>query len=202
MAFCAEAQFYVGGSLGVDFSSSSRSVSVATVKQPSFFEFNVNPMAGYSFTEKFSAGLRFSVIYSIDNDRADTPIKLYLFTWGVTPFVRNTWLQAGKLSVIQESGVMVSMSMISVSTGPLVVDGPRAFGFGVRSTPVLSYNLTERMNLEARLNLLSIGFTTITTRDDATLESPKTTETDFHFGVNGGSDIGRLPFQLGMMFTF
>jgi len=201
-AVCAQAQFYAGGSLGIDFNASSRTMDLATNKQPSSFSFNMNPIVGYHLSDGFSAGLRFAIGIRIDNDRADTPTKIYTYSWGLTPLVRNTLLNADKFSLLLESSLFVSGSKIKLSTGSTVTDGPKLIGFGVWALPVLQYKLTDKLSLEARSHIVSIGFLTATTKDNPKADAPKTSKSTFGFGVNSGSQNITTPFEIGMVVNF
>jgi len=201
-AVCAQAQLYLGGTLGVDFDASSRTAGSTTTKQPAYFTFHINPLVGYTLTDEISAGLRFAFDVRIENNRADTPVKTYTYSWGVTPLVRNTVLNVDKFSLLLESSVFVSGSKIKQSTGATVTDGGKLIGFGFFAVPVFQYKLTDKLNLEARSSILCLGYLITTTKDNPNADSPKTTKSTFGFGVNSGSQNLNLPLEIGMVYKF
>ena len=203
-AVCTHAQLFIGGSLGIDFgaSSSTSGSSSTTNKAPSSFRIGFNPMAGYSMSDRFSAGLRAGISVGIQNDRKETPKKDYTYEWLINPFIRNTMVSGEKLSLLLESNVSVSGLMVKTSEGSVVTDKDRVFSFGIRVLPVLQYSLTNKLNLEARSNFLSLGFVRTSSKENPTADAGKTTQNSFGLGVNSGSSNMNIPFEIGMTYKF
>jgi len=204
MAFSAQAQkFFAGGTIGVDYVDGKSSQGNTTYNGPATISFEFRPMLGIYLTEKLGAGATISVGMSVRNDRDEhEPTKDKSFDWGFGPFMRYTALSRGDFSVLVEGGFGIFGSSSKRTYGTTTHEGPKHFGFDIGVMPLLSYNLTNRISIEASSNLARFGFTVQTEKRGSGGESQqKETDTSFGFGVDS-EDFFRSPYQLGVIFKF
>jgi len=201
-AVCAQAQIFVGGSMGLGFESISRTVgsSASSTKQPSTFVVMLNPMAGFELSETMAIGLSATFGIGVVNHHHDPETKDYSYLWGAAPFMRNNLASTEKLSLKLQSAVGVTGSSIIRSQGRNVTDGPREFQFSIILTPVLSYNFTDRLGLEAVPNILSLGFTALTEKTDSTPDATVTNTNRFGMGVNMAPMRMGTALQIGLIY--
>jgi len=74
--------------------------------------------------------------------------------------------------------------------------------FGINLVPVLSYNLSERISLEATLNFMNFGWnrTRLTHIDE--WRDEKITERGFGIGVNSGNVVDVGAISIGFIYKF
>ena len=201
MAVSVQAQYFAGGSLGVDFKESSSSWGTSTSSGPSSLAFDVSPMVGYYLSDKLGAGVKISLGMSMDNDRRDDPTKYREFEWGFGPFLRYSVLTRGDFSVLIEGGVGVFGSSSKEISGTITDKGPSTIGVELSVGPLLSYSLTSRVNLEASSNLARFGFSTQTRKYGTGDSQSKSSSSSFGFGVDS-NDFFSSPYRIGMIFKF
>lgn len=211
---CAQAQLFVGGTVGIDYNSSKTTVGSNTTNGPVNSLFQISPMFGYQLSESFALGVKAALGLATTNDRQDTPNKYSIPAWGIEPFVRYSLLNVGNLSLLLEGGVGITGAKLKQSRGSTSVAAMKAFILGVNVQPVLQYKLTDRLRLEAATDLakLSFAYATSTIPGDVAggSDDHKTKQAMFGFGVNYtdvfdmeavvGNTIS-TPFQIGIIFS-
>jgi len=133
------AQFYVGGSLGFESNSEINPKS-------SLWVF---PEAGFYINEKFDVGLEFGLA----KEKQQTDEKSSL--WSITPYARYSFYQLGRFEAI----IKGSMEFTFVD-GYIQAEYPygKTTTYRFRVSPILAYNLTEKIVLFTQLNYLSFNF--------------------------------------------
>lgn len=177
IALSVNAQFFVGGNLGVE---------VAYAKDGLFentdWAIDVSPTLGYEINEKFLVGVEFEV-------GGGSVSKMQTFTWAVAPYFRYSFLHFSGLALGAE------LSVGAVGMDP--EGGNNAMvGAEVSLYPVISYAINEHLILESKLSLLSFGYQYL---DFADLELNKLSD-GYHsvgFGVNRGEVA-----SLGVIYKF
>ena len=214
VAVSAQAQMFVGGTLGLDYTARSSSYDGTKTKYPSGFFIEFSPMLGFQISEKFAIGTEASLGIGALSDRKDKPQTALLVGWGVAPFARITLVNAGDLSLLLHSSVGVSGMTEKSSYDGTTEDGDTFFNFGVGVLPVLSYGLTEKLSIEARTNFLRLGFG-IASRKGPGDKPTKVSDTYFGLGVNstgpqeiidayglGMTAMNAPLLELGLVFKF
>ncbi|MCL2682994.1 MAG: PorT family protein [Bacteroidales bacterium] len=183
-AVISHAQLFIGG--GIEFNSTSDKTTVSEdgywgkvdrERTVSYSDFSFAPMIGYYVNDKFAIGAsivwnksteleKYKYIRPSFTDLEEEKLENTLF--GIQPFVRYTFLQLGKFSVFVNAGA-------HFLTGPgkfkyteeRIGSWPysrteeidlKVSSFGVNIVPVLAYNLTPKISLEAGLNFLNLGW--------------------------------------------
>ncbi|MDR2037972.1 MAG: porin family protein [Bacteroidales bacterium] len=207
VVFVSNAQLFVGGSLGLSTTGGKEKTGSNSVDKESTFGFEISPKVGYYLSDKFAIGgevtLGFESEKTPDANGGDDQ-KDNFFSWGIAPFARYSVAEFGKFSVLLEGGVGIFGGTSKTKLGSQSFDGPSLFGFGVNVTPLLSYSLSDRFNLEMGLNFLNFGFNTWTIKTDGNPDDTKDRTTNFGFGVDTDNvfqaDLGAV--TIGFIYKF
>ena len=198
-AICAQAQMFVGGSMGIDFGATKQTLGSTTNNGPATSAFELSPKVGYYLSDNFAVGLNATLAFASQNNRADNPTKQKGTEWGFAPFARLSLLNIGNFSILLEGGVGIFGSSSKTTTGSTTLDGPSVFGFGMGVMPLLSYTLTNRINLEASTNLARLALVSETEKTGSGTTESKVSDTSFGLGVDS-SDFFSTPFKIGIIF--
>ncbi|MDR1673022.1 MAG: porin family protein [Bacteroidales bacterium] len=196
----ANAQFFAGGGLNLSVSGGNTTLSGGgSVDAPSSFSFGLHPMAGFYLNDKFSLGGRLGFDVSASSTGGSSPTETTSFSWAIAPFARYAFIQFGKLSIVGEAAVNIGRTTgTSKSGGGSAVDTDPIFRLGFNVAPLLSYSVSDRLNLELAAKFFSFGVNTTVTGDDT-----KTTRASIGFGANSGDLIGSLgSITVGAIFKF
>lgn len=177
-AFFAQAQLFVGGSLGFDNAKdpfNSMAEKVTTI--------SVLPTVGYMFADNMGVGADFGMTFEKEEYAAGGEQKTTDFV--IAPYFRYVFAEIdnfkfyGDLRLDLKFGKIKADGMDDVKTSTV--------GFGV--VPGLSYDLTDNISMVATLNVLRLGYTQNKNDDDK--------ESSFGFGVNENT-----PLNIGFVYTF
>lgn len=179
----ANAQFYLGGSLGFDISSdkTDNGDKIGTT-----LSFGILPDFGYSFNEKWdlgiTAGYRMSQYKPNGQDATD---KTNAF--GVAPYARYSFVEFGKFKAMLKGELYF--------TGMEDVHEVKTSNFGLNITPVLGFNLSNHFILLANLNFCSLNF------DYEKIKDGNAT-TSFNLGFDTNDLMNTGFFQVGFAYIF
>ena len=191
-ALTANAQGYIGGTLGFNSSKTPGATEVTTNR------FTIAPEVGYSLDEKWGLGLRLGYTY---NKRKSTTAGVSTegnsSTFNVEPYARYQALTWGKANIFVDGGVNLGVSSAKNMKSGLEL--------GVFITPGIAFNLNEKFSLVARVNrLFGFGYAKQQVPDVA---GAPDAPTSFGFGVNdelnersGILNVGSLTF--GVYYNF
>lgn len=172
IAAAANAQVYVGGSLGVNYntsnSSTSRSSSVIGGKiseEAANTTFAFTPTVGYRINGKWAVGLDLNLALRLrkQSDTYAGTIKDNLkeskeYKWDISPFVRYNLCKFKKFGIdlkltggIGTSREFLADSKKNTSTTYL--------NYGISLSPVITLDINDHFSLESTLGIASIGWT-------------------------------------------
>ena len=126
IGFSANAQFYVGGSLGFDNDSPKNGDATTT--------FSITPEIGYSISDKLAVGAYLG-INTVSGDMGR-------FTWQINPYVRYTFAQVGSFSIFADGG----LNLYGYKYKNANASG---FNWGLFVAPGCAYSLTDKWSLVA-----------------------------------------------------
>ena len=203
MASNANAQWFLGGNFGINATVQE----APGIKNPYSYDNNkdylvglsVAPKMGYYFKEK----LAFGIDLSIGVEFADTYLQIYssytnkyewihyegtFLFWRFAPFLRYTVFNHKKFSLMLEGSLGVSGGHGDYSI----------IGIGiVNLTPVLSYSVTDKLQLEAVLGFLNLGYNL-----NITVAKQSTLKHDLNIGFNSKSVFVMSQLTIGMIYKF
>ena len=130
----ANAQFYLGGSISLDASNTQYG---GAIDGTTIVKMNVLPEFGFYLSDRFDIGVEtgFVAAYSSVNDDTD-------ITFRFVPYARYVFFEVGDFEVVGK------MSMEND------FKDERTY-LGLHLTPILAYNLTDHVTLQAGLNFLN-----------------------------------------------
>ncbi|MDR1155330.1 MAG: outer membrane beta-barrel protein [Bacteroidales bacterium] len=143
----ANAQVYAGGSFNMDGNSTKNNDGE---KQTTTFSIGLQPEIGYYLTDRCDVGASLRLGYTGDKDHT-TDTKTETTNWRLSPFIRYALFQIGKFEVIERTNVFIG--------GAKNGAGTKTFNAGAGITPILAYNLNDRLALQTELNFVSVGLT-------------------------------------------
>ena len=199
LATTSNAQFFLGGDLGVSLRSEKvkRNTNITNSTQ---FGFAVAPKAGYYFNNKFAVGLGFNISPSFQTYKPNQNDREWntVLAWSVDPFVRYHVFTVKKFFIILEGTVSVGGTH-HLKTFGQQERRPTTINIGViRVAPILGYKLTDRIQLEAGLNFLSLGYGI----DITTGENETRTTHQFIFGATSANILNVGSLRIGAIFKF
>ena len=206
-AICSSnAQVFVGGELGMGFYGGNTKDGNTTVDSPTTLSMRFSPKVGFYLKDNFAIGAELWLVTNVFNDKAvNDETKITDLGWGIAPFARYSVFEFGKFSVWFEGAASVYATSSKSKTGDISTDRPSTFTAGLSVAPLLSYSLTERINLEMDLNFLGLGIHSATqTTKVSEGDDIKRNNTSFSFGANSNSvfagDLGTL--TIGFIYKF
>ena len=199
-----EAQVFVGGGLGLSFSDGESS-SGSTEYSGSSFGFSISPQVGYYLTDDLSVGVsgylasNWSKNKRIDpNDPTnDREYKYSSDRWGVNIFGRYKLLGLGieNLSLLVEGSIGVQGGKNKDTLNEITTKYPGSTVYSINARPVLSYKLSDKLNVLAYCNFLSLGYQYQTQKNSDTDNKSKLQS--FNLGFNSFSDL-----NIGFIYKF
>lgn len=187
----ANAQLFVGGNLGLNFSTEDGDGTIVETEKS--FGFNIAPKVGYSLNEKFSVGGIVSFGYNKNTDElvmggdAETSIT----SWGVMPFARYNFLTFGKVNFGAEAQLGFG--------GQSIKDAYSTLNIGLNVKPVVAWNISDNFALETYLNFASLGFNYASTNPEV---GDKTSATSFGLGFDSANIFTTGTLTIGAVYKF
>ena len=206
MIFGANAQhFWVGGAVGFE-SSSFREADSDNFSSRSAF--SISPEVGFSLNNRFDVGLGFSFgterqQHYFSSQWWTNEFDERAFSWSIAPFVQYTVFEFGRLRLLCRATVgFESHTGFEIWDGEIEFTGndeDRLSGFGANITPFVHYVISDRFNVFASLNFLSLNFARVSEKFDG---NDIGTVTVFNFGVDSNNLFNTGNFQIGFIFKF
>ncbi len=216
-AMFANAQFYVGGHIGLNYQKNTETEKIVNVAQTydglKQFDFEILPSIGYMFNDNMGVGLEFGVgITTTTYPKADDPygittgnqtLKVNQTAFNVIPYFRYVFADVNNFKFYADAKISYKSASPKLTVKDpdanttTEITGYKESSFGIGIVPGMAYMLTDNISMNAQLNILSLYFVSerSTTTDTDYEDTVKTTE--FGFGVNGTT-----PIKIGFFYTF
>jgi len=203
----SNAQYFVGGNLGMNLSGGKAKGGSTAIDLPSTFSIDFSPKVGFHLDDDFAVGLK----VGLSNKTIKTPKEYSGYSddrkesssgWQVGAFARYNILRLNKFSVLLEGSVGVAGVKTKTKVGSVTTDGNPASVFAIGVLPVLSYSLTDRLSIETSCDFLELGFVSATVKN-ANDKKIKATSNSFGLGINNGTNsIVSDLLNVGLIFKF
>lgn len=214
-AFFCQAQLFIGGDLGFGMTGGNVSAKQGTYSEsitlPKTTTFEIVPTIGFMFNEDIGIGLDFG--FGVSNYKEkdeDYSYKESVNAWLVAPYFRWVFGQFDRVSLYADARINFGggKAKVSVTEGSATAsfDGDKISNFGVNIVPGINFMISDNIALNAKLNLISLGYnmTKTITKDLDEFEYYRGDEweytvkkTDFGFGVNY-----RTALEVGFVYQF
>lgn len=152
------AQIFVGGNFGMNFSNGRTEDVNTNTDKPSIFSFNLSPRIGKFLSEKVAAGVSLSFSFDTENNKAAIEMIEKSSGIGITPFLRYYAIKVNKFSAYGQANIGFAYSKSSIKTGATINEGPKNTSLFFNVAPGLAYDLNDHLSLETSINVLSLGF--------------------------------------------
>ena len=186
-ACSANAQFFVGGSIGVGFYNDKNDEGKSYSQS---FNVGFAPEVGYSITKKIDVGLNLDFTYQQEKEwlfpGSNQTSKTDVYSWRVAPFVQYHFAKWGKFDFIGR-GV--------AHFGSMIYDGNMPFTYGFSVYPTVHFNLNNHFILLTDLNFLSLNIHGSFAKDEGR-------DFGFYFGANSGNVLNLSQVRIGFIYKF
>ena len=198
--FCVSlnAQFFVGGSIGLNTSGGSIDNGTTTTDKASSFSFDLQPKVGRFLSEKLAVGAALDISFSRNKTPGINEIVTKSSTIGIIPFLRYYAIQMDKFSVFVQGNVGLTFSGSTTKVGAASTDGPKITRIYLTIMPGLAYDLSDRLSLETSLNILSFGYYNTTIKQGNAKD--KTSQFNFGAGIDNVVSVGSI--TIGAIYKF
>ena len=212
MALNVNAQWFLGGEVGIN-ANIAENPKNKNGSREYLVGFTVAPKMGYYFNEKLALGLDLSIGANFVNrtEYYEYPDGHYgsylndmtLITWRIAPFLRYSVFTHKKFALILEGNIGAGGTHAIRYSGLGNQYKNSVISVGVLNiTPVLCYKVTEKLQLEAALNFLNIGYNI----DIITSGEGQNKETallhDLNIGFNSKSVFVMSQLTIGVVYKF
>lgn len=176
-AFFAQAQIFVGGSLGFDNTKDPLDGSAEKITTIS-----VIPTVGYMFADNMGVGADLGMTFEKKKDGNGDP-KTTDFV--IAPYFRYVFAEIDNFKFYGDLKAEMKFGKTKMDGSDDYKTSTIAFGV----VPGLSYDLTDNISMVATLNILRLGYEEQKDGDDK--------QKTFGFGVNDNT-----PLNIGFVYTF
>lgn len=200
----ANAQFFVGGSFSFDSEGGSREANGNKTDKKKTSAFVFAPKAGYFLTEKFALGAQLIVSTSKETTPiAGTDQIEKTSTFGIAPFARYYALNFNKFSLFGEARLGLLFGSSKSEFAGVTDDGPSITTIGFDITPGIAFALSEKVELEGKVNLFNLGIGSTTEKTDNG-NNNETIDKTTQFGFGAGLDdvVNTGDFSIGLIIKF
>ena len=188
-AMFAQAQFFVGGNLGLGFGSTK----VESTKVEKTFGFTIAPGVGYMFNDNMGVGI--DLLFSMDKTTfPESDGWMKTTTFGFAPYFRYVFAEVDNFKFYADAKFNFQKATDKVKD---VDDSDKTTNLGVNIVPGVQYNFTDNISMVASLNVLKLGWNMEKTETKVAGETVKTTENNFGLGINENT-----PLMVGFVYTF
>lgn len=191
------AQVFVGGSVRFNTSNNEHNGTITTFKT-SNYSLYLGPIMGKFLSEKLAIGLALDISLSGNKTDVNTETISKSSGIGISPFLRYYALKWNKFSVYCQGNIGLEFSNSSVKTGGTTTDEPKNTIVYLSIYPGLSYDITNKLSLQTSLNILSLGYNYVITREG----SSKDKASSFNIGAGLGNIVSVNAISIGAIYKF
>jgi len=194
------AQYFVGGSVSLH-TSSNKTGDLKTTSSG----FGLSPSLGYYFNKQFAFGLAVSLSgsYSNNNRNFDGSSKTATTSWAITPFARHSLVEFWKFSIWAEGSLSLGTTSSKIThsaSAAIPPDRYTTLHASFNLTPILSYALSNKINLEAGLKFLNLGYSV--SREKHKETDIVSTSSSFGLGADSNNILNVGNLTIGAVYKF
>jgi hypothetical protein len=217
IAATANAQWFLGGSLGVNVNVEGSKDREKLTPYKSEIGFSIAPKFGYYFNEKIAFGVDlaigpkfvegtqttiyyppFGTPYEHKIDYQGTYVQ-----WRAAPFLRYSVFTYKKFALMLEGSVGVGGQHATLVYEKDITEKVTVIGVGIINiVPVLGFKLTDRLQFEAELNFLNIGYNLDINMFGEGNSKDTYLKHDLNIGFNAKSVLVMTQLRIGVIYRF
>ena len=192
------AQVFVGGNFGFNTTNNKSLDVAASTQNGSNFSFSFSPIAGKFLSEKLAIGVELDL--SLSGSKTGVYIETITksSSFGVSPFLRYYAIKWNKFSLFGQGNIGVELSNSSVKTGTVTNDGPKDTRLYLSIYPGLVYDITDKLSLQTSLNILSLGYSHINSKDGTS----NSNSSSFNIGAGLSNIVSVNAITIGAIYKF
>lgn len=198
----SNAQFFAGGNF--NFNTNGGSIDNGTVKteKTTFTNYNLSPKAGYIMSDNIWIGMQigFGVNKSKTSGTPELINKVSQF--GVTPFARYYALRNNKFGLFAEGQLGLNFSSSKSESAGTTTDGPKNTAISFSVFPGISFDISDKVTLEAQINGFNLGYSYSVTKSDIAGTESKNKSTNLGFGADLDNIITPGVINIGATIKF
>jgi len=203
------AQWFLGGNVGIN-----ATIAETPQKNIPYLDRNREYLVGLSFAPKmgyyFKEKLAFGVEFAIGVDFAKTWLQYHnpysntyewykyegtFLNWRIAPFLRYSVFNHKKFTLMLEGSLGAS--------GQHIIDYQFIIGVGILNvTPILSYSVTDKLQLEAVLGFINLGYNLDMLFEGTGSTIPSALKHDLNIGFNSKSVFVLSQLTIGIVYKF
>ena len=191
------AQYFVGGNFGLNLSNDKSDNGVTTSKS-TYYNFYLSPSAGKFLSEKVAIGLALNISFTGSTTSPDPETKTQSTSLGVSPFLRYYAIKWNKFSVFGQGNIGYSFSNSSETSDGTKSDGPKTSRYFFSIYPGLSYDVSDKLQLQTSINILSFGYNYTVTKDG----SIEDRSSGFNMGAGLTNIVSVSTITVGAIYKF
>jgi len=153
----SQAQYFGGGSLGFNASGGKFDFGDVETDMDSESSFHFNPRGGIMHSDNLWLGLELNLSVSRDKDAGDPEIINTSTVFGFAPFVRYYALEMGKFSLFGQGQLGLDFISSKSESGGTTTNSPNTTRMRIHAFPGVSYQVSERLALEATINAFNFS---------------------------------------------
>ena len=179
----ASGQVFFGGNIGLTSSGGSTSFGGTSTDKTSITSFTFSPMVGYFLTDRLAVGGEINFSSNTVKSPGIPATTEVTNTFGLTPGIRYYAVKINKFSIFGQGYIGISWGTDNTTTGGNTVDGPTTTTFEFGFMPCISYDVTNKISLEANINLLNLSYSYNVHKQTIMGTEDKNTTSNFSFGA-------------------
>lgn len=180
-AAISNAQYFAGGSFGFSTDGGSIDDGTTETEKTSLTTFNLYPKAGYIMSDDLWIGMQIGFGFEKDKTPGAPEVIDRTTQFGFMPFARYYALRHNKFALFAQGQVGIGFSSSETESGGTTVDGPKDTGISFSIFPGLSFDISEKVTLEAQINGFNLGYSYTATKSDVAGTEVKDKSTSFGF---------------------
>jgi hypothetical protein len=195
------AQVLVGGNLSFNSSSNNsdnNGTSPTSIKDANY-NFNFLPYAGKYLSENIILGAELNISFSgstVDANNVENITKYS--TIGIAPFLRYYVVTWNKFSLFTQGQLGIDLTNSIRKSAGVTWDKPKSTRLYFKVYPGISYDINNKFSLVTTLNILSLGYSYISSKDIAGTD--KTSSFNIGAGLDNIVSLGSI--TIGGIYKF
>ena len=197
--FCVSlnAQYFVGGNFGLNLANDKNDNGVTTSKS-TYYNFYLSPSVGKFLSEKVAIGLALNISFTGGTTGPDPETKDQSTSLGASPFLRYYAIEWNKFSVFGQGNIGYAFSNSSETTDGTKSDGPKISRYFFSIYPGLSYDISDKLQLQTSINILSFGYNYTVSKDGSTEDR----NSSFNMGAGLTNIVSVSAITVGAIYKF
>jgi long-subunit fatty acid transport protein len=200
------AQFFVGGSVGISYTDTDTDTENDADRESSVFSIDLSPQLGYWLNDNLAVGT--SVTFSKAKDKVsntDFNLDSKHSRWRISAFSRYKLWKTGKFSLLLDGSLYYEKDN-HVSSSELAKSSNHSSKISIYVFPAITYDLNEKFSIMAVCDFLSMDLYSVNGKNESTNTEGtirhKTRTGHFNFGAQSSIFSSLTNVNIGFIYNF